>query len=158
MITSASIITSVTTDKITYKLLEYPMPQRFFKSRRARQISRNPLSDPALIDLVSYAHSPYHCGANIKHTVNKTKCPRGITSSKALKLLQEGLRRYTFPPIEEDKLPNVVWAVDEYQGRRIVYEAKLENRNTFEYHGFPIQEKDVMWALIIEKWDARSAL
>ena len=132
------------------------MPRRRNRPRSARKISDVPLADTKLIDVVSYQHHPDHCNPNVNYNPNKTKCPRGITPSRALNLLKLGLELYTFSPVKErDQLPDSVWAVDFDEGETMVYEAKREGRNSLQYHGFPLLENDATRELIIKRWSDR---
>ena len=78
-----------------------------------------------------------------------------MSDETALDLLKQGLKRYTFTPIEgSDRfLPRTVWAVDE---DGTVYEARLERRDPPTDHGYPIQDNDAMNVEIKRKWIDRA--
>lgn len=67
-------------------------------------------------------------------------------------MLKEGLRRSMVPP-GATGLPSSVWAVDDATGE--VYEARVTNPHSAEYHGFPVLDTDPLKREIVNKWRAR---
>ncbi len=72
----------------------------------------------------------------------------------ALEMLKEGLRRSMYPPGSKSQLPTTVWAVDDRTG--VVYEARITNVRTSEFHGYPVQETDPLKSEILRKWQKRA--
>ena len=68
-------------------------------------------------------------------------------------MLREGIRRSMFPPRSDSELPSVVWAVDDATEQ--VYEARITNVRTSEYHGYPILDSDPLKSEILKKWNER---
>ena len=58
------------------------------------------------------------------------------------------------PPGAGGGLPSPVWAVDDRTG--VVYEARVTNPGTAEYHGFPVLDRDPLKGEIINKWRERA--
>lgn len=131
--------------------LRRPSPRRT-KPHPMRRISNPGEVDAGLLARVSYKPHPQHCGPPYTYAPHKTKCPDGMDCNEALGLLREGLRRSMVPP--GNGLPPSVWAVDD--GTGIVYEARLTNSHTAEYHGFPVLETDPLLDAIIQRWHERA--
>ncbi len=108
--------------------------------------------DQQLLERVSYEPHPDHCDKPDTFRPHKSKCPDGVDSDAALNMLKEGLRRCMVPP-DTDGLPSRVWAVDE--GTGVVYEAKVTNRQTAEYHGYPLLEANAFRDRVISEWRQR---
>lgn len=70
----------------------------------------------------------------------------------ATRLLKEGLRRGLVSAHFDGEWPKVIWSVTE---DGIVLEARLENRETGAYHGYPIQSTDPFVELILTHWRGR---
>ena len=119
-----------------------------------RRISDPDAVDGALLGRVWYRHHEQHCSGPSTWAPHKTKCPRGIGCSRALEMLQEGLRRSMFPPRMGAGLPSTVWAVDDRTG--VAYEARVTNSDTAEYHGFPVLDRDPLKGEIIKRWRERA--
>ena len=118
-----------------------------------RRISQRVPVDDALLARVTYCHHRQHCGQPPTYAPHKTKCPRDVNRRRALQLLREGLRRSMVPPDQAD-LPTTVWAVDEADGR--VYEARVTNPVTAQYHGFPVLDTDPLKQEIVNQWHQRA--
>ena len=118
-----------------------------------RRIAEPGTVDDALLERVWYKPHRQHCCGPSTWTPHKTKCPRGIGCAEALDMLREGLRRSMVPPGMMG-LPAPVWAVDDRTG--LVYEAKVTNPDTAEYHGFPVLDRDPLRKEIIKQWRARA--
>lgn len=118
-----------------------------------RRIAEPDVVDDAVLERVWYKPHKQHCSGPSTWTSHKTKCPRGIGCSEALEMLKEGIRRSMIPP-GITGLPAPVWAVDDRTG--LVYEARITNPDTAEYHGYPVLDRDPLRAEIIRQWRARA--
>ena len=126
--------------------------------RRTRPVQKRTISDPVEVDgdllgRVSYKPHPQHCKKPDTWAPHKTKCPDGVGCPAALAMLKEGLRRSMVPPGSEG-LPSPVWAVDDNTGQ--AYEARVTNRGTAEYHGYPVLDRDPLKDEILAKWQERA--
>ena len=83
----------------------------------------------------------------------RPSAPDGVGCPAALAMLKEGLRRSMVPPGSEG-LPSPVWAVDDNTGQ--AYEARVTNRGTAEYHGYPVLDRDPLKDEILAKWQERA--
>jgi len=117
-----------------------------------RRIASTGSVDDTLLERVNYRNHAQHCGPPPTWCPNKAKCPLGFRSADALGLLKEGLRRSMFPP-ESGAVPSPVWAVDDCT--KMVYEAKITNAATAEYHGYPLPDSDPLKPQIIRQWQQR---
>ncbi len=70
----------------------------------------------------------------------------------ALGLLKEGLRRGLINDQRRNDWPQHVWALSDDE---IPLEAKLTNRGTGEYHGYPLQSKDPFKWEILKRWKVK---
>ncbi len=69
----------------------------------------------------------------------------------ALSLLREGVRRGCISEQADNGWPKHIWAVAE-DGTPV--EAKLDNIEKGNYHGYPLQKKDSFRESILERWNA----
>lgn len=78
-------------------------------------------------------------------SVNTLKACRG--------LLDEAIRRGMVSDQKRGAWPQNVWGVDP-AGE--VYQANLTNRDTGEYHGYPLRGEDSFLEYLRSEWEARS--
>lgn len=69
-------------------------------------------------------------------------------------LLKAGMRRGLVSVQRRNEWPQNIWAVSE-NGSPL--EAQLDNQESGQYHGYPIQFGDPLWLLILERWRAYDA-
>lgn len=81
----------------------------------------------------------------------KSLCDRAeiFTRDKALRLVQEGLRRGLVSVQHRNGWPQNVWAV---AANGTPLEAMLENPATGSYHGYPMLDDDPLADEIVERW------
>lgn len=70
----------------------------------------------------------------------------------ASSLLKEGVMRGLVSMQFDGEWPKVIWSVT---ADEIVLEARLENRETGAYHGYPMQSTDPFAELILTQWRER---
>lgn len=112
----------------------------------------------AMAQKVVYSGSPYHkrnpgdFGYEPKPRKDKTLCDEVeiFKRDEAKVLLQQGIQRglVSRSTINTTMMdwPSYVWAVTE-QGRPL--EAKYDRRG---YHGYPLNEPDPMYQVVLERW------
>lgn len=73
----------------------------------------------------------------------------------AVLLLKRGIMRRTFSDQTKEGFPDTVWALSDCGGH--VFEARLTNRSTGEYHGYPTQHSMHLNADIRQRWNESDA-
>lgn len=92
---------------------------------------------------VRYTGSPYHrspgskAGAIVPRLGLTSKCPPKWTNEDATRVLRLAIREGRVSQVWEEGYPRYVWHLDD----DILYEARLTNSGTGEYHGYPLEDK-----------------
>lgn len=103
--------------------------------------------------MANYVGSPYHkrypVGAGVGQLrSDKTECPPEIPWEEAREVLtraiDEALHQGDCIHEENEQWPRLVWGRSEFRSEAgvstVVWEARLSNRVTGEYHAYPIQQ------------------
>jgi hypothetical protein len=77
---------------------------------------------------------------------------RVITQTEAQKLIEDGISKGVFSPLQEDGWPKYIWSVSE-SGE--VFEAKTHPNTPGQYHGYPLEDEDDMRDYIYRIWSER---
>ncbi len=114
---------------------------------------------------VSYKGNPahklnpgdYHLTPPASPRQGKTLCDqkRPINLADAMELIRTGVRRAMISSQTRGDWPQNIWSVNEHNE---VFEAQLENRETGEYHGYPISSEDDFGHLIASEWLKRAKI
>lgn len=104
-----------------------------------------------------YRCNPEHKrgGSGARARPDKTLCDgTSVNTEQACRnLLEEAIRRGMISDQRRGDWPQNVWGVDP---KGEVYEAKLTNLGTGEYHGFPLRGEDSFLQHLREEWEARA--
>jgi len=111
---------------------------------------------------VQYLGSPHHKTKPADYNFHPPSNPRPqksvcdgvrvILKGEAMKLLLSGLQKSMFSTYFVGDLPKFVWSVDE-SGE--VYEAKTDSNTPNQYHGYRLEEEDMMRAAVLKEWRVR---
>jgi hypothetical protein len=92
---------------------------------------------------VRYTGSPYHRSpgsktGTIAHRVGLTsRCPRSWTNVEATRVLRLAIKDGRVSMAWENGYPRYVWHLD----GDVLYEARLTNNESGEYHGYPLEDR-----------------
>jgi hypothetical protein len=84
---------------------------------------------------------------------DKTLCDQAqiFERAVALRLLREGLKRRMISPQREGLFPKRIWAVSD---NGWALEARLDNSEQGNYHGYPLDINDRFRAAVLKRWNA----
>lgn len=89
---------------------------------------------------------------NPRPTKSLCDLERNVKLDEAKSLLAGGIRRGLFSEIRADGFPKFIWSVSE---RGKVFEAKTDANGSGEYHGYPLEDEDVMHDYVMSVWKER---
>ena len=90
--------------------------------------------------------------ANPRPTKSLCDLERTILLGEARHLVAIGIQCGLFSEPREDGFPKFIWSVSE---RGEVFEAKTDTHGTGEYHGYPLEDEDVMHEYVKSVWIER---
>lgn len=90
--------------------------------------------------------------ANPRPTKSLCDLERAILLDEAKELLATGIKYGLFSNPRKDGFPKFIWSVSE---RGEVFEAKTDANGTGEYHGYPLEDEDVMHGYVKSIWKER---
>lgn len=138
--------------------------RRFNAKRRIQENAWSAEQLEALADLARYTGNPEHKNQPgdfgltppVEPCVDKSKCDLAGVSSRthALTLLRAGVRRGLVSALRRGAFPHMIWAVDEASGQP--FEARLEQEESGDYHGYPLLENDPFRDKVLEVWNRQA--
>jgi hypothetical protein len=102
-----------------------------------------------------HKRSPANYGfsrVNPRPTKSLCDLERYIPLDEAIKLLKNGIQYGLFSEPRDDSFPKFIWSVSD-EGE--VFEAKTDSNGTGEYHGYPLEEEDMMYKYVMFTWKER---
>ena len=91
---------------------------------------------------------------NPRPTKSLCDLERVIPLEEAKSLVVAGIRLGLVSEIRQNGFPKYIWSVSE---RGEVFEAKTDANGTGEYHGYPLEDEDVMHGYVKSVWEERCA-
>lgn len=96
-----------------------------------------------IVTRARYTGSPYHrspgskAGPVAKRAGLSSRCPPNWTNALATEALRKALTEAKVSYHWEGGFPRYIWHLD----GDVLYEARLTNQGTGEYHGYPLEDK-----------------
>lgn len=118
----------------------------------------------SLVRKIKYTGSPYHKKIPgdfgllppVAPRQDATLCDNARVFSKreAVRLLRKGASYGLVDEREQNGLPRIIWSVGK---DGTVFEARLENAELGQYHGYPLPRSDSFWSMVAETYEERSS-